>query len=639
MEPKPIKIESAVKVISYLIGVIAYIPLAVEISPFYSVAFWVLLALAIYQERHAHFLLPRYVLTLVSFIFLALAFLRLNREEVVVPIIDALTIFMAIKFLEDKKFRDYMQIYVIAVFMLAGYALMSIDLIFVGYVIVLLMLFTVASILLTYHAQSPTLELDRKTLKTIIKRSIWIPILSIPVAVIIFTVIPRTTNPFFNFLNVGSKARSGFSDTVTLGQVSDIQNDESVIFRAKMERVPAENLYWRGVILNYFDGNQWESRVPPVAKARQYLDGERIKQTIFLEPYGQRYLFALDTPYRAYAWRVNESEGLTFTMPFAIYHKYRYEAISILSDLIFVKTIPREIYLQLPENFSPRIRELATKLAVSGDEVATIDAIYRHLQSAAFSYTLDDLPVSASPIETFLFDKKTGNCEYFASSMVLLLRAAGIPARMVGGYLGGEYNSSGGYYLVTQKNAHTWVEAYLEGIGWARYDPTPAEAASIFDNDYFYRLKLLFDSLNFYWNSFVINYDFQTQFELLRALRDQFQRPKMNVSLNQNQVMRYIVMGIGLIVLFGFLRTYLSRRQSPAEKVMAAFLATLSQRGYEKQPHQGLEEFVATITDPELQTKAHQFVRRYESFYYRDQEIPPAEIESLQHLIKNFPDA
>jgi transglutaminase-like putative cysteine protease len=451
-----------------------------------------------------------------------------------------------------------------------------------------------------------------------------------------FVILPRTSYPLLYSLQRGSSAHTGFSDSVSLGNVSDIQEDAAVVLRAQMERVDEHSLYWRGIVLDTFDGVSWQSmhREPHDRNNLPLLPGRRIAQTIYLEPYGNKYLFALDKPSSLLLRYVRGYRDLTHSLPFTLSQRIRYEALSALSDVFGEQKIDRSVYLQLPEGKLARTKELAGSLS-RRTEGETIGEMLNFLRNGAYRYSLENLPVSVNPLEDFLFNHKYGNCEYFASAMAVMLRMAGIPSRVVGGYRGGYYNDAGEYYLVTQKNAHVWVEAYLESGKWKRFDPTPAgieQFVSFAQGGIFLKARFLLDTINYYWNALVINYDFAKQMTLLQKLRS-FKRPKVQFPLAREQTVRYsaalLVLGFSVWLIY-FL---IAKRRAPEEKLREAFLRKMGRHGYRKAPSEGLEEFASRIKEPSLQEKAYRFVREFERIYYKDIPLTRQEAKRLKCML------
>lgn len=637
----PLSVESIVKGITYLTGTLGFLSVWRHIGLPYSVAFLALCIFSIYLEFRKAFFIPRWVLNMLSLSVLAFSLFRLRSEDLVTTTLEALVILIGIKFLEEKKFRDYMQIYLITIFLLSGSSLLSSDIVFLAYLFCLVFLLTPAIVLLTYLSQDATLKLDRGVLTKIILKSLLIPALAVPFTVFMFLVLPRTNYPLLNFLNKGDRAKTGFTDNVTLGGISEIQEDASIIFRAHMERVDSASLYWRGVVFDHFDGKQWRAsgkngREQPRISA---LKGKRIEQTIYLEPYENRYLFAADKPV-AISMRGAITKGdLTFSLPENVGRRILYEAVSVLSGTLPEEDADTSIYLQLPKNTLPEISDLALELSLHKDPAEAIKAITTFLAKGNYIYSSKNLPLTDDPLRDFIFRYKYGNCEYFASALAVMLRTAGVPARIVGGYLGGYYNDIGKYYAVPQKNAHVWVEAYLKNEGWVRVDPTPASP------DFFtaagggirLKAKLLFDTVNYYWNAAIINYNFRKQLSLLRKFRSGLTKPTIRVSFKRYEVIKYAA--LLLLVISALSTLYYGIRfpgKSVEEKMIGRFLKRMGRHGYKKKRSEGLEEFVSGIADKELREKALIFVKEFEEHYYRDKRLTKEVVRNLKKIIKRL---
>jgi len=631
-----VRVDSAVKVLTYLIVVIGASSVVRYIGLFYSLAFLSLFLLSLSLDYRRRFFVPRWLLTGAALSVIVVTLFRLRADDLVESSLGALLILLAIKLLTDKRFRDYMQIYLIVLFLLTGSALLSLDIEFLFYFIALIFLVSIAMVLLTYCSQDSTLEMPVSNLRTIVSKTSVIPLLAIPMTLFMFIILPRTSYPLLYSLQRGSSAHMGFSDTVRLGNVSDIQKDATVVLRAHMERVDENSLYWRGIVLDTFDGISWQSvhKELPDKNRPPLLLGKQIPQTIYLEPYGNKYVFALDKPSSISLRYVSGYRDLTHSLPFALSKRIRYETVSALSDVFGEKDIDRSVYLQLPAGKLARTKELAQSLS-RGTQGDTIQEMLNFLQNGVYLYSLENLPLSGNPLEDFLFNHKYGNCEYFASAMAVMLRMAGVPSRVVGGYRGGYYNDAGEYYLVPQKNAHVWVEAYLESGRWKRFDPTPAgieHFVSFTRKDIFFKVRFFLDTINYYWNAMVINYDFARQMTYLQKLRS-FKKPKFHFSLSKEQMVRYSA--AFLIFIFSVCVIYLltSKRKAPEERLRQAFIRKMGKYGYKKAPSEGLEEFVSRIEETPLREKAYRFVREFERFYYKDIPLTRQEAKRLKYLL------
>ncbi len=635
-----LKVEDAVKALSYLIGVTGVLSAVRQTDLIYSLSFFSLCIVSVIFEYWHKFLIPRRLLTLATLLLLVLSFIRMSLQNFVQPSIEALMILLAIKFLEEKQFRDYMQIYVLSIFLLAGSALLSLDIIFLVYFFVLLFLLAAAMVLLAYYSEDHEMKLPFDKTRDIVLKSLFIPLAAIPLAVILFVLLPRTSFPVFNILERGGGVSTGFSDTVGLGKFSSMQEDSTVIMRVKMERVDDSLLYWRGIVLDYFDGDSWKSTGHGQA-GRAYptsTQGLRIAQTVYLDPYGNRYIFALDKPLSIHLLGVSKFSDLTYSVKDTIIRKLKYDAISVLSDTLSEDDIDLSVYLQLPKAGTEKIRELTKAVAISGSMEDNATAIFHYLRDGVYKYSLNNLPSSSAPLNEFLFRNKYGNCEYFASAMAVMLRLSGIPARLVGGYRGGFYNQAGGYYMIPQQNAHVWVEAYFKNRGWVRLDPTPVvqdDYVSSSRKGLLFMLRFFFDTIDYYWSAAVINYDIEKQFATFSKFREGFRivhfeeygsRAELNLLIG--------ILGIGLLLLV--LNLLRRAPKSLEEKLLASFLNKIKRRGYIKTKSQGLEEFVDQVKEAGLRECARDFVEQFEGFFYRDRRLTKEEVHRLRRMLSKL---
>jgi len=636
------RIETIVIFITYMVGALAFLSVVKEIEALYSIVFCLLFAISLYFEYRRSFRIPRWLLTTLSLAIVVFAIYRLDMQELVTQLLEALLILLAIKLLEEKKVRDYMQIYAITLLLLSGSGLLSLNLIFFAFYLVLILLLTIAAILLTYYAQDPGLVLPVNTITKIVTKSLLIPLLAIPLTFLMFVILPRTPYPLLNFLNRPDKARTGFTDQVRLGAVSDIQEDSTVVLRANMERIDEKDLYWRGIVLEYFDGKSWvtmKKQSAPRSFPGQ-LSGRGIRQTVYLEPYGNTYLFSLDRPVFVAGQNIKRSQDLTYSSTGHIDTRLKYDAVSVLGDSIWEADIDEEKYLQIPNNLSPRIKKLANDMNVVDSKDKTVQTIFNYLRSNTFTYSLKGLPVSKNPLEDFLFETKSGNCEFFASALAVMLRLNNIPARLVGGYRGGYYNDVGQYYLVPQKYAHAWVEAYVKPKGWIRLDPTPAmfdSPASLASAVSFEKFTILMDTLNYYWYVLVINYNLEKQFSILLKVRSELRRPNMGLTFHRDTGLKWLAILVLIAGTGSALRILIKNRlRSSEQKILALFLKKMEKKGYHKKASQGLEEFISTITNEKVKEGALLFISEFEKLYFKDKHFDSKIVSRLKAIVKQI---
>ncbi|MBC7195608.1 MAG: DUF3488 domain-containing protein, partial [Caldisericia bacterium] len=348
----------------------------------------------------------------------------------------------------------------------------------------------------------------------------------------------------------------------------------------------------------------------------------------YLEPYSGNYLFGLDKPVAIYSFIRFEREGFTFKTKEIISNRIKYSVKSIISDVIYEDLYDRTIYLSLPKNLTLKFFELAKKFD-GENKLDVVNNIKNYFVSGEFKYNLKNLPISENPIEDFLFKTREGNCEYFATSMALLLRAVNIPSRVVAGYKGGVYNDLGGYYIIRQSDAHLWVEAYIDKIGWIRFDPTPSsERESILaTTKNISKFKLFLDTLNYYYNTFIINYDLEKQISILNKLKDISINTRLKINLNLKKLKEFFNAKIFILIFSSTLLIYFiikfikSNKISLEKKIIKIFYKKLSKRGIKKDKSEGLEEFLNKIEDKKSKELAKEFILKFEEIYYKDKKL------------------
>jgi len=363
----------------------------------------------------------------------------------------------------------------------------------------------------------------------------------------IFLAIPRMGRSYLPFQAPGAPLTTGFTDRVELGAYGRLQQDSTIVMRVSLEdaaspeRLPP--LYWRGVAFDHFDGRAWQLRDPARTPLRRPRPGAfevarprprlpLVAYEVLLEPLGTDVLFAaprvVGVRGRLPALAADAGGGLL--LPGAPASRIRYTVVSQpglppaeelrRAGRAYPERI-RESYLALPR-LPAAVRALAADLTRGA--ASPYDAARRveeHL-AGRLRYSLDLAPAPGrDPLEEFLAGRQAGNCEYFAAGMAVLLRAAGIPARVVNGFQRGEWNEVGRYFAVRQRDAHSWVEVYFPEAGWVTFDPTPRapyEAARFGASG---RVQKYLDALRMRWNRYVVDYNVQDQAGVALRLRQQ----------------------------------------------------------------------------------------------------------------------
>lgn len=359
--------------------------------------------------------------------------------------------------------------------------------------------------------------------------------LAVPLALASFWFFPRLGSPLWG-LPDSAKAKLGIADDMAPGDWLDVLTDDTPAFRARFDgSVPKQqDLYWRGLVMWDFDGRSWRQPNWPQASppATMAATGSPILYTVSLEPTDKRYVFALDLPESAPAGsHMAQDRSIRFDTPVDSLRAYQVTSGHPTTFETDLDPRLRELALRLPPGYDPRTRTLANQWRAQGDDDVQIVQRALAMYHDSFSYSLAAPPLGRDSVDEFLFDTKIGFCEHFSSSFTFLMRAAGIPARVVTGYVGGYYNRLGGFLLVRQSDAHAWSEVWLQGRGWVRVDPTAAVAPErVFRHGGQYdagpgggqstvgRLFDVGDWLRYGWNRFVLGFDSTRQMSMLRAL-------------------------------------------------------------------------------------------------------------------------
>jgi transglutaminase-like putative cysteine protease len=365
---------------------------------------------------------------------------------------------------------------------------------------------------------------------------------AIPFMLVLYLLFPRVAGPLWGLPQDAHSGRSGLSDQMTPGNIANLALSSEIAFRARFAESPPQRdkLYWRGPVLENYDGQTWRPHAgrgrPPQIEAQS----PAIAYETTLEPQQQRWLLALDAP-GALGPEFVLSGTLTATSREPLSQRQRF-ALTATLDFRFNPNEEAEALrrnLTLPPERNPRARALAQSWKDTALDPE--DLVKRALALFAdekFFYTLQPPLLGEQPVDDFLFDTRRGFCEHYASAFVFLMRAAGVPARIVTGYQGGEANPVDGYVVVRQSDAHAWAEVWLAGRGWMRVDPTaavsparveggiaaampagePVPALIQLRNDWMRTLLFRWEAVNNAWNQYILGYNPQRQRELLARL-------------------------------------------------------------------------------------------------------------------------
>ena len=629
------RISTLLNLLTYCIALIGYAPLSPYLETAPRIGFPAALIWSVIADRKERWLKGSFS-TIVSILFFIFYASRFSMENLVEPATNLLVVLLSVRLVSEKKGRNYLQIFALSLFSLAGSSLFSLDSIFLAYLVSLFFLMAAALVILTFYGADNNLVLPKGGIKTVLSVSLLMPAAALPLMLFFFAILPRTQYPLWDFLNATGSKVSGFNEKVQPGSTASIGELKETAFRAQCEKIDKARLYWRGVVLNSYTGNAWVKGNLPSNESDRVTKGAIVRQTVYAESAKSGYLFTLNAPFRVFGVRGAMSGDLVFkSRPFSS-RKIRYEVESVPgSPISTAGGIDRKYYLSLPSTLSPRMAYLGRKIAWKGKTDAEKTELLKGFYiSSKLSYTTSGLPVSKDPLDEFLFEKKRGNCEFFAASFALLLRAAGVPSRLVGGYFGGEYNELGGYYLITEDMAHVWVEAYVSDKGWITIDPTEfsTDFRTVLEKKrlgFVHRLGMYLDSINYYWDRMVIGYDLERQFQLVYRAGYHFSR--FHIRLKNSRLLLWIA--VPSCLAFMVITLWRIAGVARERRVLRGFLRKIQRRySLEISPADGIQKLAYLSGDP----FAKRFADTYCRAIYNDRKLTDEEYRFLKVLLQKI---
>lgn len=487
---------------------------------------------------------------------------------------------------------------------------------------------------------------------------------ALPVMLLLFIFFPRM-GPLWSLPVPNDKATTGLSDSMAPADIADLSRSAALAFRASFDGAtpPRSELYWRALTLDRFDGRRWsQSDYAEFAPGAQWQKrGEALNYSIVMQPSGQRWLFALDVA----------QTNLEQTRLMSDFRLQRRQPVD--RSLIYqVSSWPQALRepqlaaglmrraLQLPAQGEPRSRAWAEQLKRDYPQPEQlVQALLRHFNREPYAYTLRPPALGVNNIDDFLFETRSGFCAHYAGAMTFVLRAAGIPARVVAGYQGGEFNPAGNYVQVRQFDAHAWVEYWQAGRGWVSVDPTfqvaperidlgleealASEQSFLEDSPFSplrYRnlswlneLRLAWDNVNYGWQRWVLGYQSQQQLEFLQRWLGKVDAQSLVIGL---------VGGGG--VLLGMLALWLfkpwQRERDVQQRLFRRFEALLARHGVPRHPGEGPRDYAARagLLLPEQAQAIAEFAAAFEAQRYAGQLLSAVQLrQRLKALRRALP--
>ncbi|MCP5269427.1 MAG: DUF3488 domain-containing transglutaminase family protein [Zoogloeaceae bacterium] len=445
-----------------------------------------------------------------------------------------LVLFMALKPMEMRWRRDAIVVVMLGFFLLLTHYLYS-QSIPTGLWLMTAATLQTATLVRIYGGSQPPAIIMRKAATMLAQAA--------PLMLVLFVLFPRVSGPLWGLPQDAHSSRSGLPDSIEPGSISDLVLNGSLAFRVRFEETPPSNsnLYWRGPVMDEFDGRTWRpARLErePVPKIDAL--GKSTRYELTLEPQNQRWLLALDAP-AALPPDAHLSPRMQALSRHPIRARSRFTMQSVLDYRAGIEESASILKLarQLPAEGNARARALAKSWQEKHHNPAAIAAEALQLfREENFIYTLQPPLLQENSIDQFLYETRRGFCEHYASAFVFLMRAAGVPARIVAGYQGGEINPVDGYLTVRQSDAHAWAEIWVAGRGWQRVDPTAAIAPARVESGiadalpageslpvmarvdlgWLRQMRFRWEAINNSWNQWVLGYNPERQREMLSRI-------------------------------------------------------------------------------------------------------------------------
>jgi protein-glutamine gamma-glutamyltransferase len=627
------------KSVSYeqLVGISACLALAL-LAHLGSLPVWVLVTVAVSggiraaRARRGRAAPPRAVRLAIDALAIALLFLQFRTFNGLSAGTALLALTAGLKLLETNTQRDIYVITLIIYFLSVSALLEGESFWLLAYLIGVCWLTTASLLRLTSTLPVPEWRRSLRYAGRILSQAL-------PLALVFWLFFPRFAGPLWHMPDDGSSAGSGLSDTMSPGDITELALSDEIAFRVRFSTAPPppQERYWRGPVLHDFDGRTWRrtSSFLNAAPALQ-LQGPAYRYTLSLEPHQHNWIFALDWPSHWDLPRGALTGDYTLIQPDPVSRPIDVEAISYtrVQSSEPLSLLSRRRDTKLPSNRNPRTVQLAQSLrGVHPDDMDYVRAVLELFTQQPFYYTLTPPKLADNSVDAFLFDTKRGFCGHYASAFATLMRAAGIPARVVTGYQGGTFNRFADYWILRQSDAHAWTEIWIEGRGWLRIDPTSAIAPSRVERGladaasadgplisrwqrrtpWLADTRLRLDALRQLWRERILLFDQDSQQKVLEWL---------NIPEPDGQKL-VMLLTAAMTLVFGWLTWAVRREINPARKeplirAYSRLCAKLAAVGMPRLAHEGAEDYAARVAQgrPDLGPAVIGLCRHYSLLRY-----------------------
>ncbi len=568
--------------------------------------------------------------------------------------VSLIVVMFSLKLLEMRWYRDAALILYLSFFIMVANFLFSQSLLMAGYLIL--------CILIVMTALQALNRIDGGAdYKFLLRQSSMMFLQAIPLMLIFFVFFPRFTEPFWQMPG-NMKGTTGISDSMTPGDIGSLVNFDEVAFRIEFAGdVPqSSELYWRGLVFSDFDGLTWSrERTGFQRQSDVILAGKPYSYRILLEPHQRKWLYAMEMPESMPVARTTNEN--TWSRRFDLRSRLTYSLTSYSGSSFGheLTSFERRANTQLPGDNNPRARRWAQQeyLDNQTNPETYINSVLRKINTEPYAYTLNPGVMAADTVDDFWFNKQRGFCEHFSGTFVFLMRAAGIPARVVTGYQGGEMNPYADYMVVRQSDAHAWTEVWLSGKGWVRIDPTGAIHPSRVEVDLSYNwarrealfadvkpaswgqfspglidsVQLIWDTINNNWQSMIIDFDAEAQHDLFADLGF----PSLSIS----ELVKALVVFATLIMMFTAL--VLLRKRSRLDKTAMTYNKLnqkLARVGFTRKLTEGPVDFFQRVIlrRPDLENQLKPILQLYLSIRFRESRQTASQIIQFRKRVNSL---
>ncbi len=531
--------------------------------------------------------------------------------------VSLLVLMLSLKLLETFSIRDARMVASLSLFLCATQFLFSQGIPMIIYIIACLLSSLISLMYLHRREAFEGLREAPETGRNIFTElgfGVRLMVLALPIGLALFMLFPRWGSPLWGVPEDALDARSGLSDSMKPGSIQGLFMDDSPAFRASFETgLPNRSeLYWRGPVFWDFDGSSWKTSYLSrnlQADSKPDLKRALLRYEVQMEPTEQRWLFALDYPALVpQGTRLSMDYQLIANRPITQLHNYTMASDPRFMDSPKLKQTLLRAALELPEGFNPKTAEMIAEWrAEANSDASIVQRALTYFNQQNFHYTLNPPLLSRHTVDEFLFKTRQGFCEHYASAFTIMMRMAGIPARVVTGYQGGYYNNLASYILVRQSDAHAWSEVWIKGSGWTRIDPTAAVAPDrvergsvnslaqrrhMLDFEWLRNAKNTFDLLQRGWNTWVVAFDAAKQSRLFTGFGWGFFDSAKLVLAMIAAVMVAIAASFLLLPLL--LKFQYARNQDPLLRLWQKFYKKLDKAGFTPLPSMGPRELATS---------------------------------------------